>query len=714
MVNLIENLFIWSMNQSLSIILLILAVVLVRALFRRVPKRILCALWIVVFLRLLAADLFFNFPGLNGIVLNPFHRETFYQEQVAYGNEEIGVLRMNSGLENLDNRFNSAVDTYYDNNVISNRESENNEAAVSKETNVPYMGYVGHTTFRIVSFIWMIGVSMFLLYSIVWVFYLKKKLATAICITKGKTVRIYESDQIKGPFLFGFFRPAIYLPVSLSEGRDLVLLHERIHLKRRDYLVKPFLFVITCFYWYHPLVWLSFYLFSRDVEMAVDEEVCRLNGNDRTDYAKMLLKISVKQSGLYLPLAFAESDTKKRVKHVLAFSRGGKWLTGAAIMVMAAVFICFGSVRGQEQGEETNENPMVEDAENANSDNENIGDSNINTNEAEIGENTDFGDQSGENQSDTTRFMPNFTEFDELGRENIFVIIYDISKSSHVIDRYEASDAFDLELMDVLSGYPELPLSMDCTFFLLTDKGILEETDFDKFSSLVNEYSSIGVRCSLKWENGLIVSVEAQEDFDFIRQIAEDKENYPQITYYEDLTHDGVDERIVVDPYFAVTMPRTASEKIVQVYDGRTDQLIWWGHVDWVHGGWGGFYIYRDEKGLLGEAGSAYLLDYEPEIWQGAGYYECRIFSLTETGAEEIVVWENVGIDLNQPETCDMNAIMEFAEKMNAYFEDCYVLIDTNDGLNLYSTDGSKIACPYDGTELPKLVNETLQEMGIG
>lgn len=43
-----------------------------------------------------------------------------------------------------------------------------------------------------------------------------------------------------------------------GDSRKVVLCHERVHLQRRDYLIKPAALFICCVHWFNPLVWLHF------------------------------------------------------------------------------------------------------------------------------------------------------------------------------------------------------------------------------------------------------------------------------------------------------------------------------------------------------------------------------------------------------------------------------------------------------------------------
>lgn len=77
---------------------------------------------------------------------------------------------------------------------------------------------------------------------------------------------IYQSDCIRSPFLLGFIRPKIYIPFGLdADTMKYVLAHERYHIRRRDYLVKPFAFLLLTVHWFNPLCWLAFHLMGKDM-----------------------------------------------------------------------------------------------------------------------------------------------------------------------------------------------------------------------------------------------------------------------------------------------------------------------------------------------------------------------------------------------------------------------------------------------------------------
>ncbi len=186
--------------------------------------------------------------------------------------------------------------------------------------------------------LWMIGMSIMLTYGIFAYWRLKRKLRFATKIEDG----VFESEQIVSPFVFGVLKPVIYLPLRLEEReREYILAHERYHIKRRDYLIKLLAYGLLSVYWFQPLVWVSFYLMSRDMEMSCDEQVIKsLEVDERKAYSMLLLSFaSGKRFPLPSPLAFGENDTKSRIKQILNYKSPTLWgiLIAFFLIVIVAV-----------------------------------------------------------------------------------------------------------------------------------------------------------------------------------------------------------------------------------------------------------------------------------------------------------------------------------------------------------------------------------------
>jgi len=186
--------------------------------------------------------------------------------------------------------------------------------------------------------VWLTGVAVMLAYGAASYLRLKRKLKSAICIEAN----IYETNMIKTTFVLGLFVPKIYLPVDLTkQERDYILLHEQIHISRRDNIVKFAACLILCIHWFNPLVWLAFRLMGMDMEMSCDERVLKELGEEtKKGYSMALLSLATERRiiGGTL-LAFGGSSIHTRISNILNLKKQSR----TAIAVLMALVLVFGA-----------------------------------------------------------------------------------------------------------------------------------------------------------------------------------------------------------------------------------------------------------------------------------------------------------------------------------------------------------------------------------
>lgn len=170
--------------------------------------------------------------------------------------------------------------------------------------------------------------------------------------------------EIKGghlSFVMGILHPTIYLSAELAgESRTVVLCHERVHLQRRDYLIKPAALFVCCVHWFNPLVWLAFYLMNMDCEMSCDEKVMKLLGEEsKKIYSYTLLEEAsdgrwrkYRGGTICTLLSFGEDHVKNRIRHVLDYRKPPFWILVGAVVVIAALIVCLCSNPGGNRSEE--------------------------------------------------------------------------------------------------------------------------------------------------------------------------------------------------------------------------------------------------------------------------------------------------------------------------------------------------------------------------
>ena len=193
---------------------------------------------------------------------------------------------------------------------------------------------------KVLFLLWLAGMLGMLGYGGIKTTVLEKRVRASIPLEE----KVYLCDGVPGPFLLGVFRPRIYLPSSMpGESWKYVLLHERAHLKRGDNFWKPFGYLILSIYWFHPLCWAAYQLFCRDIECACDERATRfLEDGDRAGYCKTLLDCSLERKKVdALPVAFGEVSVKKRVKTILYGKKPTLWGSLAVLAVCGILSLCF-------------------------------------------------------------------------------------------------------------------------------------------------------------------------------------------------------------------------------------------------------------------------------------------------------------------------------------------------------------------------------------
>jgi beta-lactamase regulating signal transducer with metallopeptidase domain len=94
----------------------------------------------------------------------------------------------------------------------------------------------------------------------------------------------------------GCRRPRVLLPAGLIDGltgpqRKSLLLHELIHIKRRDHLVRILESAVSVVYWWLPMTkWIGRELRACE-ESCCDAAVVAFQPNERRDYARLLLDV---------------------------------------------------------------------------------------------------------------------------------------------------------------------------------------------------------------------------------------------------------------------------------------------------------------------------------------------------------------------------------------------------------------------------------------
>ena len=187
--------------------------------------------------------------------------------------------------------------------------------------------------------LWLVGASAMLLWGVWGEIRLRRRVR--VSLPRGQDVRL--CDEIETPFVLGVLRPRIYLPSDLDEMQAIyVLAHERAHIARRDHWWKPLGWVLLSVYWFHPLIWFSYILFCRDLELACDERVAAgLDRDGLAAYSEALLRCSSRRGALASPVAFGEIGVKTRVRAILRYRKPALRVVLSALLCVVIVGALF-------------------------------------------------------------------------------------------------------------------------------------------------------------------------------------------------------------------------------------------------------------------------------------------------------------------------------------------------------------------------------------
>jgi len=224
-----EAIFIEVLNLSYIGSIVILAVLMARLLLKKAPKRYTYILWSVVLLRLLLPFSFASALSLLPVNPKPIPTDLSVAE----------TPQIITGIAAVDVPINNALPT----------------PEVVASVN-PLQIF-----FMIASVIWVIGMSALLLYGVISYIKLKHRLKE-VTIDKDN---LFISNKVLTPFVLGFIKPKIYLPVNLDEiEKKHILLHEQTHIRRFDHVIRFVSYLILSIHWFNPLVWVAFYVSGKD------------------------------------------------------------------------------------------------------------------------------------------------------------------------------------------------------------------------------------------------------------------------------------------------------------------------------------------------------------------------------------------------------------------------------------------------------------------
>lgn len=289
------------LNMSFSGSVFIMAIVLIRAItINRLPKKTFLLLWMLALLRLLLP---FSIPSVFSVY-------TLISADVS--------TPENSVVETGD----TVWDAQMENPIVAMQGTE----PLQPEIQLPV---------SLLSIVWCVGMSALAIFFIISYLHCLREFQTALPVhdpyaeqwlrehSRKRQLLLRQSDEILAPLTYGIFRPVILMPKNTDwENRkelQFILTHEYVHVCRFDAVTKLILSAALCIHWFNPFVWVMYFLFNRDIELACDESVLGLLGTQsKADYSLMLINMETRKSGLS-PLCnnFCKNAIEERITAIM-------------------------------------------------------------------------------------------------------------------------------------------------------------------------------------------------------------------------------------------------------------------------------------------------------------------------------------------------------------------------------------------------------------
>ena len=321
-----KDLFLAIADLSFTASMVILFVLIARLFLKKAPKIFSYLLWFIVFFRLLfpfSIEAPFSFMLVRDKVFSS--QKASYQEIVKKTQEE---------------------------NLIFMEEKPSIEQSPAggpeSFSKLPQnkTGIEGISSINLAASVWIGGMVLLLIWNGLSTYRFSQKLKRAAKELINE--EIYRIKGLETAFIFGLLKPKIYLPSGLKSVEELYILsHERVHLSRGDHIIKFLAFFISCIHWFNPLVWLSYYLMTRDMELSCDEAVIRRWGfSVKKKYSSSLLALACQERVFHgSAIAFGENNVQARVKNILSYRKPKKAMSiGLLVFVLAFSLGCITDV----------------------------------------------------------------------------------------------------------------------------------------------------------------------------------------------------------------------------------------------------------------------------------------------------------------------------------------------------------------------------------
>lgn len=295
----LSEVFYWLFNMSIAATAAGTVVLLLR-LIKRIPRRVIAALWCIPFIRMWAP------VGISG----------------------------KYGLMTFFSRFTTRTVTVFAHGGLPELTVTNAVMAADTYFPVTYKVNLVGEVFAVASVIWAVAAGA---------------LFSAFALLYAATVRetgnaaplrgnVYTSAQVTSPSVYGVLRPRIIIPPEAAADDNLryVLMHENKHIRRLDNLWRICAFASAALHWFNPFTWIFLKCFLADLELACDESVLQKCGPDEAKRYALALVAFAEHKTLFVS-AFGGAKIRTRIERIVSYKKMTAFSAAASAALILAI-----------------------------------------------------------------------------------------------------------------------------------------------------------------------------------------------------------------------------------------------------------------------------------------------------------------------------------------------------------------------------------------
>lgn len=165
---------------------------------------------------------------------------------------------------------------------------------------------------------------------------------------QDKRIALYHCPLLSTPMTIGVIKPILLLPDKSYSKKDLnlLLMHEMVHIRRRDSLIKYIQLAALSLHWFNPFCYILLKYMDNWCEAACDEMILeKASRSDCMHYSRLLLECASSQfpchSTLFTNFNGGKNNMKQRLLLILnqTKKRSGKIITALFLAIVGTTAI---------------------------------------------------------------------------------------------------------------------------------------------------------------------------------------------------------------------------------------------------------------------------------------------------------------------------------------------------------------------------------------